>query len=206
MFGLTSLNDYLLPRAGAAVKDYVSAYGSSYYPNVTLPTEIAAGDTIIVFIGSNYGVSVAPSGFTTLDNKSGSYHSSYSCYKVATGTEGGTTIQATCSGSQQWNIWAVVVSRGIIFGHAGNRASNGTTLVLGSAGAVTGKLVLVFASARVDGKELTSDTGTKISSRTADAVLSSAFFAGYATAASVSVTIGSPSSTQGMAGAFVAFA
>jgi hypothetical protein len=195
-----TLDDYLIttPSVPPAIRSYASAYGNTgNKPTLTLPGDVTDGDMIVVFIGSNYGVSSPPSGYITLVLQAGSYHSTYMGYKIAS-SDAEAALQATCSGSQPWAFWAVVVKNaGEPRGYNGARATSGTSLTTGAADSKKGDLLLSFCSVRASGATLTSSIGNKVSERTADDSLSSAFFSAISDAAIVSDIITSDKSTQG---------
>lgn len=194
-----TLDDYLIttPSVPPEIRSYTSAYGSSRYPSLTLPSDVTDGDMIIVFIGSNYGVSSPPSGYMTLVLHAGSFHSTYMGYKIAS-SDAEAALQATCGGSEPWAFWAVVVKNaGGIRGSNGARATSGTSLTTGTADSKKGDLLLSFCSVRASGATLTSSIGNKVSERIADASLTSAFFSAISDSVIVSDTITSDKSTQG---------
>ena len=84
--GVYDLNEvsYLTPTVIATSQ----ADGST---DLTLPTGISAGNTIIIVAGSRSAIST-PSGYTLLNSYSGAQPQMSTFYKIADGSESGTTI------------------------------------------------------------------------------------------------------------------
>jgi hypothetical protein len=90
--------------------------------NLTLPSNITAGEFIVIFVTSSGTVAATPSGYTrTLASVSDPYLGIFT--KTADGTEGGTTI--TVSSSQSPSVCAVL-NKGVVdvVGTVGNSGSN----------------------------------------------------------------------------------
>lgn len=86
--------------------------------SITMPTPIAAGDLIVVFLAANTtaanaGVTPAtPSGYTSIGTEIQSSSQGYGFYKVAAGTEAGTTLSFTTSSAGSKQLLHVMVLSG----------------------------------------------------------------------------------------------
>lgn len=109
-------------RAGSALKAFPTIAGTTQggdaavnnSKSVTLPSGIQAGDYIVLFLGfySDSGVTGnLPSGYTNLRTASRARTYYRVCYKVAAGTESGTTVTVTAN-LNHFLGWSVRVIRG----------------------------------------------------------------------------------------------
>lgn len=191
-----------------AVRTFASAYGATgTTASVTIPATAEVGDTLVVFIGSNYNVTAAASsGWTVQGATNLGFHNGAVYSKICTAGDIGAVASFTLSGSEPWNIFCVVAAGAAsIPAVSVTQAISGATI---SSAAITGQLhdtVLMLASQRAVGTTITvSQPSTLIGRRTGDATLSSAAFAfNPAVTANIQPTFSSGTNGQGWGTALV---
>lgn len=183
------------------IRSFSTNYGSSSTASLTLPTDIEHGDLILIFIGSNYGVSNVPSGFLELYKPDLGWHNVCLSRKIAEESDSNLLISAPLRGSEPWNMAAVIIKGGGFHAYSGNRAESGTSIYAWSLSVSPEDLIIVFGSARIGSTILggTPNYNTTINLRNSDTSLSQGLWYGVAEIeGTTSIYISSPDATQGI--------
>ena len=120
--------------------------------SITLPSGIVAGDTLLIFVGSNYSTNSTPAGWnrsaTNVANHNGAV-----LWRTADGTESSTTISIGTGGNDSWNAVAHVVRGGIgvrnaYIGAGMSNASSPYDFAYPSMSGNSGDLLIAYESVR----------------------------------------------------------
>jgi len=183
------------------IRSFSTNYGNSSTASLTLPGDIEHGDLVLLFIGSNYGVSNVPGGFLELYKPDLGWHNVCFSRKIAEESDSNLLISAPLRGSEPWNMAAVIIKGGGFHAYSGNRAESGTSIYAWSLPVSPEDLIIVFGSARIGSTTLggTPNYNTTINLRNSDISLSQGLWYGVAEIeGTTSIYISSPSATQGM--------
>lgn len=166
------------PEIVATAGFYVNASSGI---NVTIPTDVEAGDVLIIQTLSSWVVNNIPAGWRVALGGTGAWVSQTVLIKGAAGTEGGTTVNVGLNGSDAVTAYITVV-RGATavdsFSRSDSDSNDVASLVL-NASARVGALLIVAAAYRTGGTTINlgvqsgDGTATLLQTRSADASFSS---------------------------------
>lgn len=167
------INPYVFAAAAASSITMVASntFAGTTTATITLPADIQSGDLIALYDfsdGALNGVApslVTPTGFTSVGSTTGNLRRSAISYKVAAGTEGGTSITGM-GGADNDQIKIVLVFRGssVItaassFDYAGQHTSGTPTTQTVDANAGTPPLIILAAYGDVGGSGVVNVRG-----------------------------------------------
>lgn len=143
--------------------------GNSNQAAITLPSSgFAAGDLLVIFGGTDYGVTAAPPGWALCAALSGAWQNGSLMVKTAGSGDLGAALSIPLSGAEPWSVTFVAVRGAVRIAGYGVSGLSHTAASTASAGqAASGDLVLAFGCWRnPSGTPDLSIAGTAIQSVT----------------------------------------
>lgn len=174
---------------------------------VTVPATAVAGDLLLVFVGSNYGLTAAPAGWTTLGSTNLSYHNAAVIAKQCAAGDISATVSVTLGGTEPWDAYCIAVKDvdHITGGAAAQTAGTGTTLNSpGVVGSSAREVMFLFGSSRAASGSVTfASPATQVVARPSTETLSSAVYTLTGPGPAATYTATASGSAQGMSTAAV---
>lgn len=200
----------LLTNGVAGVTPTVRAFSTNYVSAnniaVTVPATAVADDVLVVFLGSNYGSTNVPAGWSLLAMTSASFHNGALFTKRCLASDIGSTVTFNLGGPEPVNAACLAIQGAVAapISHHVTQNTTGTSIASATAAGQNKDLALIFGSQRAGSQTINSTLGTAVTRRTADASLSSAVFSHpLTTGGSITPTLSTSTSGQGWGEAII---